>query len=301
MKVLEPFDPLVQGDGWLHDGFPAPLNYTYISRRLEGLHFKHRAVALADTLLDRGNPEALIMIGQGQYLQGETEEAQRNLIRAIDLDPGAQQARYVLLRPWFSRLARDPAGLPGRIREEFGKMQGTSAVVTGAWLAAGAGNYDQVAIVDPSLAEVSPTDMWYLDAVKLRADWRIKVTTPGQQPKLAREATRLIDNAIAIYQDPEFYRMRLAASFVADDVLAMVETARRLIHNFENVVDRAENGEISLDRRSIEIRLRQAAAVQQVLGTIREDDRIPAYKLSSLDAKASSVVERLRRLPAYAG
>jgi predicted membrane-bound spermidine synthase len=299
MNVLAPFDPLVQGDSWLHESFPTPLNYTYISRRLEGQHFKRRAVALADTLLARGNPEALIMIGQGQYRQGETEEAQRNLIRAIDLNPDAQQARYTLLRPWFSRLAREPAGLPKRIRDEFAKMKGSSAVVTGAWLAAGAGNYNELAIVDPLLAEVLPTDMWYLDAVKLRADWRIKVTNPDQQPKLAREATRLIDNAIAIYQDPDFYSMRLASSFVADDVLDIVETARRLIYIFEQEVDRAEHGEVIPDKRSITVKLRQVEAVQQVLSNIREDDRIPTYKLSSLDARASSVAERLRSLPAF--
>lgn len=299
MNVLAPFDPLVQGDSWLHESFPTPLNYAYISRRLEGQQFKPRAVALADTLLERGNPEALIMIGLGQDRQGETGEAQRNLLRAIDINPDAQQARYALLRSWFSRLAREPGGLPKRIRDEFAAMQGSSAVVTRAWLAAAAGNYDELASLDSLLAEVLPTDMWYLDSVKLRADWRIKVTTPGQQPKMAREATRLIDNAIAIYQDPDFYSMRLASSYVADDVLDVVETARRLIYIFEQEVGRVERGEISPDRRSIIIKLRQIEAVRQVLSNFREDDRIPAYKVASLDAATSSVVDRLKGLPAF--
>jgi hypothetical protein len=116
---------------------------------------------------------------------------------------------------------------------------------------------------------------------------------------MAREATRLIDNAIAIYQDPDFYSMRLASSYVADDVLDVVETARRLIYIFEHEVGRAERGEISPDRRSIIIKLRQVEAVRQVLSNLREDDRIPAYKVASLDAATSSVVERLRSLPAF--
>jgi hypothetical protein len=116
---------------------------------------------------------------------------------------------------------------------------------------------------------------------------------------MAREATRLIDNAIAIYQDPDFYSMRLASSFVADDVLDVVETARRLIYIFESEVGRVERGEISPDRRSIISKLRQVEAVRQVLSNLREDDRIPAYKLSSLDAGTSSVVERLRGLLAF--
>src|SRR5690606_384353 len=39
MNLLAPFDPLLKGDSWLHEGFPKPLNYTYISRRLEGQQF----------------------------------------------------------------------------------------------------------------------------------------------------------------------------------------------------------------------------------------------------------------------
>lgn len=299
MNVIAPFDPLLQGDSWLHESFPTALNYTYISRRLEGLQFKARAVALADQLLKRGSPEALIMIGLGQERQGETDEAQRNLIRAIDVDPEAQQARYALLRPWFSQIVRDPDSLPQRLRDELAATKGSSAAVIRAWVAAATGNYHELWSLDPLLAEVLPTDIWYLDSVKLRADWRIKVSNPDQQPKMAREATRLIDNAIAIFQDPDFYSLRLASTFVADDVLDVVETARRLINIFEYEAGRAERSEITLDERSILARLRYVEAVRQIVSTLREDDRIPDYKLSSLDAATSSVAGRLRSLPAF--
>lgn len=299
MKVISPYDPLLQGDSWLHEDFPTALNFSYISRRLEGQQFKPRAVALADTLLRQGSPEALIMIGLGQNRQGDTRESQRNLLKAIELDPQAQQARYALLRTWFSRLAREPDGLPARIKNEFAAMDGSAAVATQAWLAAAAGDYKLLASLDSQLAEVKTTDIWYLDTVKLRADWRIKATGPDQQPKMAREATQLIDNAIAIYQDPDFYSMRLASSFVADDVFDVLETARRLIYIFENEVSRAERGEITPDRRSIVTKLRQVEAVRQVLSNLAEDERIPAYKISNLDAGTSSVLDRLKGLQGF--
>jgi hypothetical protein len=47
------------------------------------------------------------------------------------------------------------------------------------------------------------------------------------------------------------------------------------------------------------IKLRQVEAVRRVLSNLREDDRIPAYKVASLDAATSSVVERLKGLPAF--
>lgn len=300
MNVIAPFDPLLKGDSWLHERFPTRLNYSYISRRLEGLQFKARAVGIADTLLKRGDPEALIMIGLGQERQGEADEARRNLMRAIDIDPDAQQARYALLRPWFSSMVRDPDSLPERLANEFAATKGSSAVVVRAWIAAARGNYQELSSLDPLLAEVLPTDMWYLDTVKLRSDWRIKVTNPDLQPKMAREATRLIDNAIAIFQDPDLYSLRLASTFVADDVLDVVETARRLIGILEHDVGRAERGETSVDERSINAKLRYIEAVRQILSTLRDEDRIPAYKLTSLDAATTSVAGRLRSLPAFA-
>ena len=220
--VLAPFDPLLQPDSWLHRDFPMRLNFTYISRRLEGLQLKKRAVGLANTLLKLRDPEALIIIGLGQEREGESTESQRNLLRAISASPDAQQARYALLRSWFPRIARDADDLPQRIKEELQAVRGTSAAVIRGWLAASRGDLQELAGLDPALASVSPTDLWYLDSVKLRADWRINMAAPEYQPQSAREATRLIDNAIALYQDPDFYSMRLASSFVADDVMNVV-------------------------------------------------------------------------------
>ncbi|MEM9208609.1 MAG: fused MFS/spermidine synthase, partial [Pseudomonadota bacterium] len=297
VEVLQPFDPLLQKDGWLHRDFPQPLNFTYISRRLEGQKFKPRAVALGAVLLEQGDPEALLMIGLGQLGQGETGEAQRNMLRAIELEPEPEQARYALLRQWFSRYAREPEGLPARIRAEFAAMSGTSAAVAKAWVAASSGKYGDLQQLDAELAEVEPTDIWYLDVVKLRSDLRIKGQPADQQPEMARQATRLVDNAIAIFQDPDLYSLRLASTFVADDMVDVIETARRLLYVFEEEVRRAERGDIDPGRAAVLLKLRQVEAVRQVLSNAREDTRVPAYKLANLEARIDAVVERLTALP----
>ena len=297
VELLEPFDPLLQADSWLHQDFPTALNFTYISRRLEGQNFKPRAVALGNVLLQKSDPEALLMIGLGQLGQGETAEAQRNLLQAIELEPDPSQARYALLRQYLSRYAREPEGLPERIRQEFASMTGTSASVAAAWAAAANNNYSEVQRLDPDLARVSPTDLWYLDTVKLRSDLRIKGVPADQQPGMAREATRLIDNAIATFQDPDLYSLRLASTFVADDALDVIETARRLVYVFEQEVARAERGDIQPSPAAILIKLRQVAAVRQVLSNSRDDDRVPDYKLANLEARMDRVSERLQALP----
>ena len=237
------------------------------------------------------------MIGLGQQRQGETGESQRNMLRAIELESDAEQARYALLRQWFPRYAREPEGLPERIRAEFAALSGAPAAIAAAWVAASNGNYDELQRLDAELAKVDPTDIWYLDVVKLRSDLRIKGQTADRQPEMARQATRLIDNAIAIFQDPDLYSLRLASTFVADDVLDVIETARRLLYIFEEEVRRAERGDIDPGRAAILLKLRQVEAVRQVLSNAREDDRVPGYKLANLEARIDSVVERLMALP----
>ena len=297
VNLLEPYDPLLQSDSWLHREFPTPLNFTYISRRLEGQNFKPRAVALANVRLDRGDPEALLMIGLGQLRQGEMSESQRNMLRAIELEPTREQARYALLRQWFSRYAREPEGLPERIRAEFEVMQGTPKAIANAWTAASSGDYEELQRLDAELADVATTDIWYLDAVKLRSDLRIKGQPASMQPAMARQATRLIDNAIAIFQDPDLYSLRLASTFVADDSLDVIETARRLLYIFEEEVRRAERGDIEPGRAAVLLKLRQVEAVRQVLSNSKDDDRVPAYKLANLEARIDRVAERLVDLP----
>jgi len=299
-KILSPFDPLLQPNSWLHQNFPVDLNFTYISRRLEGMYLKQRAISLADTLLELGDPESLIMIGLGQERQGETAESQRNLLRAIDADPSDQQARYALLESWLPRIARDDA-LPQRIKDEVAAVRGTAAAVMQAWIAASRGDIQRVSNLDTALAEVKSTDLWYLDAVKLRADWRIKVSNPEFQPRYAREATRLIDNAIAIYQDKDFYSLRLAAAYVADDVQNLVETARRMLYIFESEVAAAEGGDVSPERRSIIAKMRQVEAMRKILSNLQGDERIAAYKLANLESATNRVVERLGALLAISG
>jgi hypothetical protein len=298
-ETLAPFDPLLQKNSWIHTEFPGDLNFTYISRRLEGLYIKKRAVTLADTLLELGDVESLIMIGLGQERQGETAESQRNLIRAMSADPDDQQARYALLRQWFPRIAQND-DLPELVRRELAAISGTAAATIQAWVAASNGNLEEVQRLDPELAAVKSTDLWYLDAVKLRTDWRIRLKDEDLQPRSAREATRLLDNAIAIYQDPDLYSMRLASSYVAGDVLNATETARRLIHMFDREVARVESGEITPDRSSIIAKLRQVEAVRLILQDLQGDQRIPEYKLASLEDAINRVADRLRALPAIA-
>ena len=294
IELSLPFDPRLQAGSWVHRNFPVDLNFGYISERLERGGYKRHAVELAETLEELNSPESLLLIGMGLNRQGEELESQRVLLSALLADPQDNQARFALLRPWLNRLEQPDT--PGYVTDIASRLSGSQAAVVEGWRAAAQQNWQRLVELDPEMAGTRPTDQWYLESVKLRADWRIKVTTPEYQPQLAREAKRLIDNAIAIFQDPDFYSMRVAAAFVADDAIDVIETSRRLLYVFDNEVNNAEEGRLDVTPAAIEQKLRQIDTVRVVVDQVRRDHDIPSYKTEQLDRELGNIIRRLEQL-----
>ena len=294
VELSLPYDPRLQAGSWVHRNFPVDLNFGYISERLERSGFKRHAVELAETLEELNSPESLLLIGMGLKRQGEDFESQRVLLSALLADPQDHQARFALLRPWLNQLELE--GTPGYVTDLASRLTGSQAAVVEGWQAAARQDWQRLVELDPELARTRSTDQWYLESVKLRADWRIKVTTPEYQPILAREARRLIDNAIAIFQDPDFYSMRVAAAFVADDAIDVVETSRRLLYVFDNEVNRAEEGRLDVTPAAIDQKLRQIETVRVVVDQVRREHDIPTYKTEQLDRELGNIIRRLEQL-----
>ena len=294
IELSLPYDPRLQAGSWVHRNFPVDLNFGYISERLERSGFKRHAVELAETLEELNSPESLLLIGMGLKRQGEDFESQRVLLSALLADPQDDQARFALLRPWLNQLERPD--IPGYVADLAGRLTGSQGAVVEGWQAAARQDWQRLVELDPELAGTRPTDQWYLESVKLRADWRIKVTNPEYQPMLAREAKRLIDNAIAIFQDPDFYSMRVAAAFVADDAIDVIETSRRLLYVFDNEVNSAEEGRLDVTPAAIDQKLRQIETVRVVVDQVRREHDIPGYKTEQLDRELGNIIRRLEQL-----
>jgi predicted membrane-bound spermidine synthase len=293
-ELFQPYIPLLQTDSWVHNNFPTDLQFSYISDQLERKGYKQQAVNLADTLQEVNDPEALLLIGMGLDRQGEGLQSQRVLLGAALENPESAQIRYAILKPWLSALAEGEA--PEHATELAAQTVGSVAAVLEAWKAAREQNWQAVVDLDDVLATTKSTDLWYLEAVKLRADWRIKVTTPGFQPQLAQEALRLIDNAIAIYQEPDFYSNRVAAAYVANDPAVVIETARRLMYIFNDSADRIENGTFDAPPQAYEITLSQIETVRALVDEIRRRHDIPRYKTDQLNDSMRETTERIESL-----
>ena len=90
--------------------------------------------------------------------------------------------------------------------------------------------------------------------------------------------------------------MRVAAAFVADDALDVVETARRLFYVFDTEVDGAIDGRLTVTRPAVDLKLRQVEAVRAVVDQVRREHDLPRYKTESLDREFGDIIRRLEQL-----
>ena len=136
---------------------------------------------------------------------------------------------------------------------------------------------------DELIATTKITDQWYLESVKLRADWRIKVNNPEYQPDLAREARRIIDNAIAIIDDTDLYGLRISAAYVAEDIPEILETSRRLIYIINGEINLVKDGLYDITAEIIDRKIIQIEALKIVLNEmIINEQRIHSFQNYSL-------------------
>jgi spermidine synthase len=294
-ELLKPYDPLMQPSSPLRRLLGGQLNFPYISRRMENVLMTPRAIDLANSLIDAGNSQSLVMIGRGQARQGEREESQRNLLRALAADPLDQQARYALLQPWLSDILFGTE-VPEIIAEELAKLAGTAAATMRGLIATHNDDMFELVQLDATLASVLPSDLWYSDSVKLRSEWRVRLTTPEYQPRMANEATALIDSAIAFTPDFGFYLLRLKSTDLAGDVQSTLETARRLLFLFTNEIERVESELSNFGPATKILRNQQFDEVGELLEKISSDGIALQLDIELIEATIAELRSRLDAL-----
>ena len=109
----------------------------------------------------------------------------------------------------------------------------------------------------------------------------------------------IIDDAIALHQDLDIYGMRMAASFLAEDFDATVETARRMIWVMRSDLEsRATLNEQSMSSREAAGAIRRLNSIAGGLKELRTRGLVEGYKLDDLTAQAAALRSQLRELAA---
>jgi hypothetical protein len=79
--------------------------------------------------------------------------------------------------------------------------------------------------LDGVLAEARPVVAWYMEAVRLRALWRLRGS-----PARAADALAMIDAALHLEPDPALVALRLEAAQALDLPHHVLHTAREVLH-----------------------------------------------------------------------
>jgi spermidine synthase len=278
--LLKAHDPLLQTESWFAEEFDSPINFSYITRRLSAIGAHRRSLDLTERLFREGNPQAFTAVGLGLQSQGNREESQNNLRQALALKPEDQQARYAFLQAWFADFFSGNS-VPDYVLEELSKLNGSAADVFQGLGALEQNDVQQLVELDAELAAVLPTDLWYTTSVKLRAEWRIQLTSPEYQPRMVNEATALIDSAITIFLDVQLYMMRIRSTYLAEDYAGSMETARSALRLLSDQIDRLEQGILELSASTIDLRINQLDEIASVLLGIEQDGVFSSAQLES--------------------
>jgi hypothetical protein len=147
---------------------------------------------------------------------------------------------------------------------------------------------------DELLASATSNEQWYLDAAKLRADWRITATRLGESTDHARAALDIIDEVIALRQDINFYGMRMAAAYLADDYDAVIETARRMVWMVRQEFEfRFASPDRKMSSRELSNHLLRLESMQAGLSDVRKSGHVADYKFLTLDESISELREKI--------
>ena len=291
-ELIKGYDPLTTADNWIGEAFPTPIDYSYISRRFDAMGWHARALALAERLYQEGDIQALVINALGLQRQGNRQESQALLRRTLDAEPSNQQARYALLQPWFGDIFSGTE-VPDYVQEELAKLEGSAADVFTGLQALEVRDMATLLDLDAELAAVLSTDLWYSTSVKLRAEWRIQLTTPEYQPRMFHEATALIDSAIAMFLDVQLYMMRIRATYLAGDIDAALATAKSVLRLIDIQIARLEEQPDSSGSQAASLRDLRLDEVERFMSelAVRHSDRAP--ELEQIQGTIDSHRERI--------
>jgi spermidine synthase len=288
--LFRPYDPLTRRGSWIYTRLLDDLNFGYIATQLVRMGQTSRAAELAAVNPRESN--ALLIYGLVYSASGQWERAETAYRAALVADPLNAQARYQLVRNNLSSLAS------GNADEETqaiaADLPPAAAAVIEGWGYGAAQNYPALAQLDPVLGRSQVTDLWYQQVVRLRAEWRTKVTTEPE--RYAFDALRLLDRAIVLGGDRDLLLLRLIAAVSLENSDVAIESARGVLSYIQNDLYQAENSDYPIAPAGIDAATRNLNSIIEFMqGDLPDGDPARAKVVldTALDTRAD--LERYTR------
>ena len=291
-SLIREHGPLFDPTSFVYRELIDEIDFVYVGDRLAAMYAPELVQALVRSLADHRHADGVAIGAKVLLSQGQPRRADRFLMSVLDLDPDNPVAGYLLFKDRGDSLADD--SLPSRIAGFADTLTDAARSVILNWDDSFRGPAAGARSDDALLAESAPYEQWYVDAAKMRADWRIRAGMRGESGTYAVDAMKIIDDAIALHQDLDIYGMRMAASFLAGDFDATLETARRMIWVIRTDLEfRSRSGGTPMSRVEARNTLRRLDAINRGLKEVRDRGLAAEYKLDDLDAQAGALARRL--------
>jgi predicted membrane-bound spermidine synthase len=286
-RALAEYDPLQSGAAWLYQGLGGQLDFGYIARRQ--MFFRGLDPSVVDRVRRMGG--FLGQGEQGQYVRmlllgtsGNVDAAYRLARESLVAWPQSALLRYAALQPQIGPIARGEATAEQQalIAELPASAQAT---VRGAQFLL-QGKFAELAELDAALAESRWTDLWYVEALQLRAEWRSRVSNPGLSRSLGDQAIALIDRIALVQPSLPAFAIRARAAINADrpDVLV------------ESVANVAQWAAALGTNAGAEARTRARVTLTELLKLLdgqEKDPRVDAVRLDEVRGRISDAIRGL--------
>jgi len=262
-NLVAPHDPLLRRESFIYTRLADRIDFGYVMRRLIGTDQQARAVNVAAT--HPVESTRLLMYGLLYAARDQPEQAATAFRAALDQRPGNAQARYLLIAPDIAQLAQATAGPELTALAEA--LPASANAVVQAWRFAASQDWQSLAQLDGALGRASVTDAWYPDVVRLRAEWRGKVTQNIES--FAFDALRLIDRAILLAPDRNLFLLRAAIGIALGDGGIAIESSRQVVRLLRADLEEIQaTGGILSGRELIIMRQNLSAIVTNLSGDL---------------------------------
>ena len=290
--LISDHGPLFDSSSFVHREIADKISFVHVGDRLASMYAPELVSALVDALESNQHPHSLAMRAKVLESQGRPQQADQLLLAALARSPGDATSSYMILKDRGRSLAG--SALPEQIAGYAANLTDAAREVVLHWQDSIQGQEAAARHGDGVLSEAAPHEQWYVQAAKMRSDWRIRAARRGESGGLAQEAMEIIDDTIALHQDLDIYGMRMAASFLVSDYDAMLETARRMIWLIRSDLEaRVRLGETHMSPSEIASAMRRLNSIVGGLDEVRNQGLAASYKLDDLSGEAALLAARL--------
>ena len=225
-------------------------------------------------------------MGLHHWRGGTPDMAQQAWVQAMEADPQNASARFATIWRALSLPTPDGENAPEVLAIAEGLPESAMAVVSG-WRHFRKNDWPALAELDEQLAAAKPTDLWFGEAMRLRATWRVMLPADAPDERLgrAREAVAMLDLGTVRHPDPLSYLVRMTAALAAEYPGVLLETVNELTSFLLERVEVTPEHVQALIRTGL-------AQLLPALVELGKDERVPPGRLEAVMHRVELVLAR---------